>query len=247
MNTRVAALIRGSFQTEFEMPHRLNSRWFLSGRVIGPLLVIAVAATAIFGWRVSSNTVAHAPEAIEDYLFWEAKDLTAFTLVGAKDETLTLDDLKGKWSFMFFGYTHCPDVCPVTLSALRSAFEILRRDRTNSSDIQGIFVSVDPRRDTPEFLKEYVSYFDAGFSGVTGNTAQVDAITRQMSALYVIHSGESEDSYLVSHNAAIFVVDPRARLYGRFPPPHVAREIAEIFPKIRAFFDEQEEKRWVFF
>jgi protein SCO1/2 len=167
--------------------------------------------------------------------------------VGAKGKTLTLDDLKGKWSFIFFGYTHCPDVCPVTLHALGSAFNILRRDRANSPDIQGIFVSVDPARDTPEFLKEYVTYFNAGFSGVTGNTEQVDAITRQMSALYVIHSGESEESYLVSHNSTIFVVDPRGRLYGRFPPPHIPREIAEIFVKIRVFYDEQEGKRWVFF
>jgi cytochrome oxidase Cu insertion factor (SCO1/SenC/PrrC family) len=68
-----------------------------------------------------------------------------------------------------------------------------------------------------------------------------------MSALYVIHSGEAEEGYLVSHNSTIFVVDPRGRLYGRFPPPHVPLEIAESFIKIRAFYDEQEGKRWVFF
>ncbi len=229
------------------MPLRLNGNWFLSRRVLGLLLVIALAVAIIFSWRGGSNTVAQAPEEIEDYLFWKAKDLTAFTLVGADDETLTLDDLKGKWSFISFGYTHCPDVCPVTLSALGSAFKILRRDRANSPDIQGIFVSVDPKRDTPELLKEYVTYFDAGFSGVTGNTAQLDAITRQMGALYVIHSGESEEYYLVSHNSTIFVVDPRGRLYGRFPPPHAPLEIAEAFIKIRAFYNEQEGKRWAFF
>ena len=92
-----------------------------------------------------------------------------------------------------------------------------------------------------------LSYFNAKFSGVTGTTAQVDAITRQMGAFYAIHPGKSEESYLVSHNSAIFLVDPRGRLYGRFPPPHAPREIAEIFAKIRAFYIEREDKRWAFF
>ncbi len=211
------------------------------------MLTITLAVTTGFAWRLGSDAVVQAPEEIADYLFWEAKDLTAFTLVGANNEVLRLDDLKGKWSFIFFGYTHCPDVCPLTLGALGAAFRILEQDPTVSPAIQGIFVSVDPKRDTPELLREYAPYFHAKFSGVTGTTAQVDAITRQIGAFYTIHPGKSEESYLVSHNSAIFLVDPRGRLYGRFPPPHAPREIAEIFAQIRAFHVEQEGKRWAFF
>jgi protein SCO1/2 len=211
------------------------------------LLAVTVAVTAFFGWRLSSDAVVQAPEDIEDYLFWEAKDLTAFTLMGANDKTFGLNNLKGKWSFFFFGYTHCPDVCPVTLGALAMTFKILEKTNAVSPDIQGIFVSVDPHRDTPELLEEYVTYFDTRFWGVTGNTAQVDAVTRQMGALYTIHPGESGTSYLVSHNSAIFVVDPQGRLYGRFPPPHAPREMAEIFAKIVVFYDEQGRGRWTFF
>ncbi len=229
------------------MPLKANDKWFLSRPVLGLLLVICVAVSATIGWKLSSRTVLQVPQEIEEYLFWEARDLTAFTLIGAKDKTLTLEDLKGKWSFIFFGYTHCPDVCPITLSALGSVFKILQRDPANSPLIQGIFISVDPKRDTPELLEEYVSYFNTGFTGVTGNTAQLDTITRQMNVLYTIHSDESEESYLVSHNSTIFVVDPRGRLYGRFPPPLVPREIAEVFVKIRVFYNEQKEKRWVLF
>ena len=210
-------------------------------------MIITLAVSAGFGWRLGSDAVVQAPEEIADYLFWEAKDLTAFTLVGANHEALRLDDLKGKWSFIFFGYTHCPDVCPFTLSALGAVFRILGQAPAVSSTIQGIFVSVDPQRDTPELLREYASYFNAKFSGVTGTTAQVDAITRQMGAFYAIHPGNSEESYLVSHNSTIFLVDPRGRLYGRFPPPHAPREIAEIFTKIRAFYIETADKRWAFF
>ena len=230
-----------------KMPLSVKSGRFPSRGKLALVVIITLAVSAGFGWRLGSDAVVQAPEEIADYLFWEAKDLTAFTLVGANDEALRLDDLKGKWSFIFFGYTHCPDVCPFTLSALGAVFNILEQDPAVSSTIQGIFVSVDPKRDTPELLKEYAPYFNAKFSGVTGTTAQVDAITRQVGAFYTIHPGESEESYLVSHNSAIFLVDPRARLYGRFPPPHAPREIAEIFGKIRAFYIEREDKRWAFF
>jgi len=211
---------------------------------------IAVAVTAIIGWWLGKNTVVQPPEEIEDYLFWQAKDLTDFKLTGANSKILALNDLKGKWSFIFFGYTHCPDVCPLTMGVLGQAFRLLEKDPAASQEIQGIFISVDPKRDTPELLKEYVAYFNNKFTGVTGDTAQLDALARQMSALYTIHPKEPEkpgDTYLVSHNSTIFLVDPQGRLYGRFPPPQAPQEIAEVFIKIRTFYNERIKKQWVLF
>jgi protein SCO1/2 len=211
------------------------------------LSVIILGVAGFLGWRTGPDNIAKAPEEIEDYLFWQAKKLTDFTLNAAGDKKLILDNLKGKWNFIFFGYTHCPDVCPMTLGVFAMVFEILEKNPAVSQDIQGIFISVDPKRDTPESLKEYVSYFHSKFIGVTGNASQVDAFARQMGVLYTMHPGESEDNYLVSHNSTMFLVDPRGRLYGRFPPPHASGEIVELFYKIRTFYNEQEEKRWAFF
>lgn len=222
----------------------------LSRRSLVLLLVVAVAITAIFGWRQSQNSVVPPPEDIEGYLFWQANDLTDFKLIGADNKTLGLSDLKGKWSFIFFGYTHCPDVCPVTLSVLGQAFNLLEKNPAAYQEIQGIFISVDPKRDTPERLKEYASFFNKKFIGVTGDTAQLEAFSRQMSALYTIHSkepGSTEDTYLVSHNSTIFLVDPKGKLYGRFPPPQAPQELAEVFTKIRTFHNERSTKRWFFF
>ncbi len=219
---------------------------FFKGIVV-LLSVFILGVAGFLGWRIGSENVVKAPEEIEDYLFWQAKKLTDFTLNAAGDKKLVLDDLKGKWNFIFFGYTHCPDVCPTTLGTFAMAFKILGENPAVFQDIQGVIVSVDPKRDTPASLKKYVSYFHSKFIGVTGNNSQVDALARQMGVLYTIHPGESEDNYLVSHNAAMFLVDPRGRLYGRFPPPHAPGEIAELFYKIRAFYNEQEEKRWAFF
>jgi len=227
-----------------------NQSGALAKRSLALLLAIAVAVTAILGWRLGNNTVVKPPEEIEDYLFWQAKDLTEFKLTAANNKTLALNDLKGKWSFIFFGYTHCPDVCPVTLGVLGQAFKLLEKNPASYQEIQGIFISVDPKRDTPERLKEYASFFNKKFTGVTGDTAQLDAFARQMGALYTIHSKDPQnpgDNYLVSHNSTIFLVDPQGRLYGRFPPPQAPQEIAEVFIKIRTFYNERIKKQWVLF
>lgn len=227
-----------------------NQGGTLAKRSLALLLAIAVAVTALIGWRLSNDTVVKPPEEIEDYLFWQAKDLTDFKLMGANGKTFGLNDLKGKWSFVFFGYTQCPDVCPLTLGTMGKAFKLLEKNPAAFEEIQGVFISVDPKRDTPESLKEYVSYFNNKFTGVTGDTAHLDAFARQMSALYTIHPKEPQktgDTYLVTHNSTIFLVDPQGRLYGRFPPPHAPQEIAEAFIKIRTFYNERSKKRWGIF
>lgn len=226
--------------------------------------VIAVAVAVFAGARPGKETVVKPPEEIEDYLFWQANELTDLQLTGANGKALGLADLKGKWSFIFFGYTQCPDVCPLTMGILGKTFMLLEKDPVVSQEIQGVFISVDPMRDTPELLKEYVSYFNNKFIGVTGDTAQLDAVSRQMSALYTIHPKETEkpgearesgkgreakepqksgdansrNAYAVTHSSTVFLIDPQGRLYGRFPPPHLPQEIAEIFLKIRTFYNK---------
>lgn len=236
----------------------------LSRRNLAMLLsvVIAVAVAAFIGLRPVKETVVKPPAEIEDYLFWQAKELTDFKLTGADGKTLGLKDLKGKWSFVFFGYTRCPDVCPLTLGVLGKAFKVIKKNPAAFQEIQGVFISVDPMRDTPELLKEYVAYFNNKFVGVTGDTAELEAISRQLSALYTIQPKEPEkpakadapskaseadkakepgkagEAYTVTHNSTVFLIDPRGRLYGRFPPPQLPQEIAEVFLKIRTFYNE---------
>ncbi len=213
-------------------------------------IVVAIAVTALISWQAEKETFVKPPEEIEDYLFWEAKELTDFKLTAANDKMLGLDDLKGRWSFVFFGYTQCPDVCPLTMGVLGQAFKLIEKNPAAYQEMQGIFISVDPKRDTPELLKEYVSYFSNKFIGVTGETAQLDAVSRQMSALYTIHPKEPKkagdtstgDNYQVTHNSTVFLVDPQGRLYGKFPPPQLPQEIAEVFIKIHKFYNERVKK-----
>jgi protein SCO1/2 len=109
-------------------------------------VIISVAVAVMVGARPGKEKIVKPPEEIEDYLFWQANELTNLNLTGANGKTLGSDDLKGKWSFIFFGYTQCPDVCPLTMGILGKTFKLLEQDQSASQEIQGIFISVDPKR-----------------------------------------------------------------------------------------------------
>src|SRR6266581_9554947 len=106
-------------------------------------------------------------------LFPDPKPLTAFALTDDKNRVFDLASLKGKWSFLFFGFTHCPDVCPTTLAVLARARDNIARNTVGAEEIQFVFVSVDPDRDTARELRQYVEYFDTAFLGVTGDDAEL--------------------------------------------------------------------------
>jgi len=127
----------------------------------------------------------------------------------------TLDDFKGKVTLLFFGYTQCPDVCPTTLAELAQA----KKDLGAEGDrIQGVFVTVDPERDTPEVLKGYVSSFDPSFVALRGSPEQTAAAAKEFKVFYAKVDGKTPGSYTMDHSAASFVFDPqgRLRLYTRY-------------------------------
>jgi len=143
-----------------------------------------------------------------------------FRLLDQQGRNFSLDNLRGKWSLLFFGYTHCPDVCPSALYDLRQVEDRLRQADSGIAAHQVVFVSVDPERDTPERMREYVSYFDPDFLGVTGDTAQLVPLTRQLGVAWRIEEHEpGSEQYTVDHSASVLLMDPSGRLYGVFPAP----------------------------
>jgi protein SCO1 len=135
-------------------------------------------------------------------------------------EKFTIDDLKDQWHIMFFGYTHCPDVCPTTMGTLAQAKKIA----TANKDVfpQVIFVSVDPERDKVELLSDYLKYFDKDFIGVTGDDDLIRALTLQMSVVYLkmpVEDGADADNYVVDHSAALLLLNPEGRLVAFLNPP----------------------------
>ncbi len=138
-----------------------------------------------------------------------------FDLPDANGQRRTLADFKGRVVVVFFGFTHCPDVCPTTMIELAEVKKALGPD---GERVQGIFITVDPERDTPELLKAYVNNFDPGFVALRGTEDETKALAKQFKVFFAKVPGKTEGNYTLDHTAASFVFDAKGkvRLYTRY-------------------------------
>ncbi|HEY4542497.1 MAG TPA: SCO family protein [Noviherbaspirillum sp.] len=132
-----------------------------------------------------------------------------FALPDHNGKMRTLADFRGKAVLVFFGFTHCPDVCPTTLSEMASVMQQLGPD---AERVQVLFISVDPERDTPQILSQYVPAFHPSFLGLVGNVAQTEAVVKEFKAFYQKVPGKEPGSYTVDHTAGSYVFDPEGRI-----------------------------------
>lgn len=204
-----------------------HSPWKSLARII-PLLLAAALLQAC--------SRPQPPQLQQATLLPSAKPVADFNLISDKGEAFTLADLEGRWSFAFFGYTHCPDVCPTSLAMLAQVMKRLKQSGVEPLP-RGLFVSVDPQRDTPDRLGSYVRYFDPDFVGVTGQPEQIQALTRQIGILYLKTPGNSDTDYHIDHSAAVVLFDPRGRFHALFNVPHDADKIASDFIEIKNYYE----------
>jgi protein SCO1/2 len=157
----------------------------------------------------------------------EPRVIADFALLDDEGRPFSLENLRGHWTLMFFGFTNCPDVCPSALYDLNLVTEKLKQMRDEElPTLQVLFVSVDPERDTPEKLSEYLGYFNPGFIGVTGSQAQLKPLAMQLGIAYEIEEHEpGAERYNVYHSVSFLLTDPDGHLYGVFPAPHDAEKI----------------------
>jgi protein SCO1/2 len=159
-----------------------------------------------------------------------AREVQPFELVDHNNVVFDNAALEQHWSFLFFGYTYCPDVCPTTLSVLNS---IAQRLQDVDTDIRFVMVTVDPERDTPERLAEFVTYFNGDFLGVTGTDQGLEQLTRQLGILYErVEPEPGSEAYLMDHTAAVFLFDPDGRYHAVFSPPLSVETIVSDFRKM---------------
>ncbi len=142
-----------------------------------------------------------------------------FRLTDHNGQVRTLADFKGKIVAIFFGYTHCPDVCPTTLSDFSAALKLLG---PQAEQVQVIFVTVDPQRDTPDLLKVYVPAFNPGFLGMYTDEATLALLAKEYKLVYQKTSIKAADDYLIDHSAGSYVYDANGRVrllipYGSSP------------------------------
>ena len=149
-----------------------------------------------------------------------------FTLVDQDGRTVTDAQFHGKWLLVYFGYTHCPDACPIALTNIDAALGDI--DPARRAKVQALFITVDPERDTPAVMKDYVGAFeDANIVGLTGTLKQVSAVEAAYRVNARRHDGKDGD-YTMSHASTICVMDPDGRFVARVPPENIAVRLAEL-------------------
>ncbi|MGE3274942.1 MAG: SCO family protein [Vicinamibacterales bacterium] len=137
-----------------------------------------------------------------------------FTLTDQDGQPFDSASLRGNVVLVFFGYTFCPDVCPTTLSKIAAVTRALGSDATR---VKTMYVSVDPKRDTPAVLKEHLGMFGVDAVGLTGTEPQIAAVARQYGAAYIVEESDSAAGYLVSHTTTLYALDPEGRTRYLFP------------------------------
>lgn len=156
---------------------------------------------------------------------FQATDITGagfardFRLTDHNGRIRTLADFKGKAVAVFFGYTHCPDVCPTTLADFAAALKLLGEQ---AARVQVIFVTVDPQRDTPDILRQFVPAFNPSFLGMYSDTDTLKRLAKEYKVVYQKTSVKAADDYLIDHSAGTYIYDPKGNLrllmpYGSSP------------------------------
>ena len=151
-----------------------------------------------------------------------------FQLIDQNGKTVTDADLKGKWSLIYFGYTHCPDACPTALNDISIALSELGSKRDS---VRPVFITVDPERDTPETLKAYVTSFDAPILALTGTSEQVAKAAKGYRVYYAKHP-EAGGDYSMDHSSVIYVMDPQGRFTASFTHESAPEHISERLKKL---------------
>lgn len=184
---------------------RLSARW-------PPALLAAAAVTAAVSALCGTAATARS---LSDYAADGAKVGGDFTLTTQDGGTLSLKELRGEVVVLTFGYTHCPDICPLSLQQMTAVLRALGR---RADQVRMVFITVDPQRDTPRHLKAYLGFFGTELIGLTGSEEQIRAVANAYSAMYQKSTPVGAGGYEVAHTGFVYVIDARGKV--RYVLPH---------------------------
>jgi protein SCO1/2 len=185
-----------------------------------PVVVAVLAAVAVGAGLALRDRAGAPPQLAAGTALPEPRPIPEFALVDQTGRPFGPDRFKGHWSLVFTGFTNCPDVCPTTLALMAD----LRR-RVARDDIQFVFVSVDPERDTPDVVARYLAHFDPALVGATGPRPEMERFTGGLGLAQLRNPGVGGE-YTVDHSTAFVLVNPDGKLAGYFQAPHQAEALA---------------------
>lgn len=187
-------------------------------------LVIGASVAAVLAGLLCANTWL-APRNVQissGTLLSEPRQLPEFTLTDQTNHLLHKADFTGHWTLIFPGFTYCPDICPTTLAFLKQLHAALGPQGT---PLKIMFLSVDPDRDTPQRLNEYIRFFSPDFIAATAKEPALMEFTRSLGVVYAKVPGDKPDNYNMDHSAVLVLLDPQARIAAYFSPPHVLKDM----------------------
>lgn len=206
------------------------------------LLAVGLVFALVVGrqvFMVDGQEPLPAPELSEfnAFVYDRGRPIAAFELLNEQGEVTSQESLKGHWTFAFVGYTFCPDVCPATLSNLRRAATLISAELPQPSYL---LISADPDRDSPERLREYLTFFGEGFQGLTGDLDTLRELAKNLNAVF-IHRQDG-DLKLVDHSAHLALINPDGELAAVIQPPHSPEAVAEAYGRIYQWARENRER-----
>lgn len=190
------------------------------------VVVLVLISLAFLYFDNAESTI---PKPLRGVMLNSSVALKNVDLIDHTGNKISLDSFKDQWTFVFFGYTHCPDVCPATVSQLAVVQKKISDFTAQHKKVLFYFVSVDPTRDTLKKLASYVNYFGSGFVGVTGSNTEIQALENQIGAYHRLEKEDQQGFYAVQHSAEVFLINPFAELVAKFQPPMATGQVANQF------------------
>ena len=201
--------------------------------VIG--LIALIIGLAVFNMNTHVKSVA-IDEQLQHatYLYDQQVAIPDFKFIDQHGQSFTKQNIKGKWTLWFFGFTHCPDICPTTLATLSHSLSLIDTQLAEQ-DLSIVFVSVDPGRDTPTHINNYISGFDSRIIGTSAYDESLAVFLKNMGIIATLNKADETDtSYQVDHSSAVYLIAPDSAITAVFNTPHQASTIAADYLTIRA-------------
>ena len=207
---------------------------------VAALLAFIAVIVAGFVHRISLPRVMTVSEMKANglYIHSQPRHFGDFALVDHHGQPFTPESLEGQWSLLFFGFTFCPDICPVTMAFLNEF--VAELEGTEAEDTQVVMVSVDPARDTVEQLANYVPYFNEDFVGVTGEFLDIHRFATALNTPFRKVAGQSPDNYLVDHSGNVVLINPRGDYHGFFKTPLDKAQMKVTYRSARMLWDRMQ-------
>ena len=203
------------------------------------ILFCIVTILILFVHRLSMDRILSPKEMVANgaVIFSIPRELSSFKLLNQNNQAVDNSILKNKWSFVFFGFTYCPDICPATLSVL-SDFSDNLTESDYFYDTNFIFVSLDPARDDPASLKSYVEYFNPNFYGITGEFLDLHRFSKQLNVAFQKVVTDAENgNYTIDHSGHIALINPEGYFQGYYKPPFDLNRFLMTYKSLRASYN----------